>query len=122
MSESQRDATTIARRYHDAWVTGRIGDAEALLAPDLAVEVPINDYPTRESFTHALATFAAMVERVCVISALGDDREAVLLYDMSVAGLGGLRVAEHFTVEEGRIVKLVQVHDTVGIRAMGLGA
>lgn len=122
MSESQQAATTIARRYHDAWAEGRIRDAEALLAPELSVEVPINAYPTKESFTRALEAFAGMVDRVHVISMLGDAREAVLLYDMNVSGMGALRVAEHFTVENGRIVKLVQVHDTVGIRAMGLGS
>lgn len=122
MSESQQAATTIARRYHDAWAEGRIPDAEALLAPELSVEVPINAYPTKESFTRALEAFAGMVDRVHVISMLGDAREAVLLYDMNVSGMGTLRVAEHFTVENGRIVKLVQVHDTVGIRAMGLGS
>jgi hypothetical protein len=37
------------RRYHDGWTTGNHGQAIALLAPALTVEVPINAYPTAES-------------------------------------------------------------------------
>jgi uncharacterized protein YndB with AHSA1/START domain len=42
--------------------------------------------------------------------------EAMLLYDMDVEGIGNLRVVEHFTVRNGRIVRLRQVHDTEPIR------
>lgn len=116
------DAKTIARRYHDAWSSHRFEDAIALLADDLRVEVPINDYPTRDSFARALIGFGGMVERVDLIAELGSGREAMLLYDMSVAGLGPMRMVEHFTVERGRIVRLRQIHDTVAIRAAGLGS
>ncbi len=43
-----------------------------------------------------------------------------LLYDMHVQRLGMLRVAEHFTVEGGKITRIRQIHDTTAIRAAGL--
>jgi hypothetical protein len=52
---------------------------------------------------------------------MGHDNEAMLLYDMQADGLGQLRVAEHFTVADGKIVKLRQIHDTAPVRAAGLG-
>ncbi len=45
--------------------------------------------------------------------------EGMLLYDMDVAELGPLRVAEHFTVENGKITRIRQVHDTAALRAAG---
>ena len=46
--------------------------------------------------------------------------EAMLLYDMDVEKIGALRVAEHFTVKQGRISKIRQIHDTtLRIRAAG---
>lgn len=45
----------------------------------------------------------------------------MLLYDMNVSGLGTMRVAEHFTTSNGKIVRLRQIHDTAPIRAAGLG-
>lgn len=51
--------------------------------------------------------------------ALDIDGEGMLLYDMDVRGLGTLRVAEHFTVENGKIIRIRQVHDTATLRAAG---
>lgn len=111
------DALTVARSYHEAW-TGRDFDSAAkLLAADVAVEVPINDYPTAESFAAAVAAFGSMTRSVDVLSELGSGDEAMLLYDMDVEGLGALRVAEHFTVRDGRITRLRQIHDTAAIRS-----
>jgi ketosteroid isomerase-like protein len=41
---------------------------------------------------------------------------------MEVDGLGKLRVAEHFTVRDGKIARLRQIHDTAAVRAAGLGS
>ena len=50
-------------------------------------------------------------------TALADGAEAMLLYDMDVAQLGTMRIAEHFTVAGGKISRIRQIHDTVAIRA-----
>lgn len=109
-------ALATARTYHDAWTGRDFETAAGLLADDLQVEVPINAYPDAASFAAALAGFGALATRVDLLSALGGDDEAVLLYDMEVQGLGDLRVAEHFTVRDGRIVRLRQIHDTAALR------
>jgi hypothetical protein len=43
----------------------------------------------------------------------------MLLYDMDVRGLGVMRVAEHFTIRNGKIARLRQIHDTAALRAAG---
>ena len=111
----------LVRRYHDAWSSRRFDEAVDLLADDLQVEVPVNDYPTRASFVQALTEFGGMVERVELLSELAGGEEAMLLYDLFVRGIGSMRIAEHFTVRDGRIWRLRQIHDTVAIRAAGLG-
>ncbi len=95
------DALSVARAYHDAWTSRRFDEAVALLASELEVEVPINEYPTTESFATAPGT------------------KATLLYDMQVQGLGELRIAEHFTVEDGKIARIRQIHDTAALREAG---
>ena len=47
----------IVRAYHDAWTAKDFAAASALLADDLEVEVPVNEYPTAGSFAAALAGF-----------------------------------------------------------------
>jgi ketosteroid isomerase-like protein len=116
------DALAIVRAYHDAWTAGNHDAAGRCLAEDLVVEVPINSYPTRASFVAALAAFAPLVRHVAVLSSLGGAGEAMLLYDMEVEQLGRLRVAEHFSVSDGQIHRLRQVHDTAAVRAAGFGS
>lgn len=118
---SSHEALSVARRYHQGWSSRNYEQSIDLLAPTVKVEVPINDYPTAESFAQALRGFGEIVMRVELLSEMGHDNEAMLLYDMQADGLGQLRVAEHFTVADGKIVKLRQIHDTAPVRAAGLG-
>lgn len=107
------------RAYHRGWTRQQFSDATELLAADLRVEVPINSYPTRESFAEALISFGSLATSVELISELGHADEAMLLYDMEVDGLGAPRIAEHFTVADGQITRIRQIHDTAAIRAGG---
>jgi uncharacterized protein YciI len=113
------DALAVVRAYHEAWTSGRFDHAASLLASELEVEVPINDYPTAESFAAALEAFGSMVEQVDMLSEMSGGNEAMLLYDMHVQGLGKMRIAEHFTVEDGKIARIRQIHDTAALRTSG---
>jgi uncharacterized protein YndB with AHSA1/START domain len=121
MPAASDDALTTARAYHDAWSGHEFERAKALLAENLHVEVPINEYPTKESFAAALAGFGAKVEHVNLLAAMGRENEAMLLYDTDIKNLGTIRIAEHFTVHAGQISRLRQIHDTTLIRQAGLG-
>ena len=114
------DTAKIVRAYHDAWTRQDYARAKALLGGTLAVEVPVNDYPTTESFAAALESFGSMVSNVELLAAMSDGDEAMLLYDLDVERLGILRVAEHFTVDDGKITRIRQIHDTAAVRAAGL--
>lgn len=115
------DTAAIVRAYFDAWTSHDYDTATALLADGLVVEVPINDYPTVEAFAAAVRGFGSMVTNVNLLAEMTANDEAMLLYDLDVERLGSLRVAEHVTVDSGKIVRIRQVHDTVAVRAAGLG-
>jgi hypothetical protein len=113
--------TTLAtvRAYHDGWTRKQFDRAIGLLAADLTVEVPINDYSTTDSFAKAVVAFGAMTRSVELLAEFASGDEAMLLYDMDVEGLGRMRVAEHFTVAGGRIRRIRQIHDTYQLRIAG---
>jgi ketosteroid isomerase-like protein len=115
------DPAAVVRAYHDAWTSKDFDAAGALLADDLAVEVPINDYPTATSFAAAVAAIGSITTNVELLAAMSAGDEAMLLYDMDVERLGILRVAEHFTVNDGKIIRIRQIHDTAPVRAAGFG-
>lgn len=117
--DTTNETLAIVRTYHQGWSHKQFDDAVACLASDLTVEVPINDYPTADSFARALRAFGAMVANVSILAELARGSEAMLLYDMDVQGLGRMRVAEHFTVAAGKIARIRQIHDTAALRAAG---
>jgi ketosteroid isomerase-like protein len=115
-----QDTAGMVRAYHEAWTGKDFARATSLLADSLTVEVPVNDYPTTESFGAALRSFGSMVSNVELLAAMSDGNEAMLLYDLEAGPVGTLRVAEHFTVEGGKITRIRQIHDTAAVRAAGL--
>jgi len=116
---TREDTLAVVRGYHAGWSSGRFADAFAALSEELKIEVPINEYPTKASFTEAVSRFAGAVSTVKLLTELANDRDAMLLYDMEVRGIGSLRVAEHFTVDKGKITRIRQIHDTAALRGAG---
>src|SRR5205807_5792490 len=108
---TSEQALSVAHRYHQGWTSKNYKQASELLAPTLEVEVPINEYPTAESFVQALRTFGDLVTDVELLSQMSSGNEAMLLYDMQVQRLGSMRVVEHFTVADGKVTRLRQIHD-----------
>lgn len=119
MNHTTRPALLVVRQYHTAWSTGNFEAAANLLDGKLHVEVPVNHYPDKISFVAALTGFGSMVRKLELLAEFGDDDQAMLLYDMEIDQLGTMRIAEHFTVAGGKIVRLRQIHDTAALRAAG---
>jgi len=113
------ETLALVRAYFRAWTNHDFDAAISRLSDDLEVEVPINAYPTKASFADALTAFGGMVHGVVLLAELSGRDEAMLLYDMVIPQIGPLRVAEHFTVADGRITRIRQVHDTAALRAAG---
>lgn len=107
--------------YHNAWSSGDTVKAAELLSEDLLVEVPLNNYSGKPDFVAALTAFAAGARRVDMLATFQNRGGACLIYDMEVDRLGGLRVAEHFLIEDGRINTIRQIHDTAKLRRAGFG-
>jgi ketosteroid isomerase-like protein len=116
---STHDTAAIIRAYYDAWTAKDFDQAVSLLAGRLTVEVPVNVYPTTESFAAALRSFGSMTTKADLLAAMSTGNEGMLLYDMDVQGLGTLRVAEHFTVDDRKITRIRQIHDTATLRTAG---
>lgn len=114
------DALTVARAYHHAWTTRNFQDAAERLADTLVVEVPINEYSTKGDFLMAVELTRTMATRIDVLDEFGNDSGALLLYDLQLP-ITDLRVAEHFTVSDGQITRIRQIHDTAALRAAGMG-
>lgn len=112
-------ALELARSYHDAWTKKNFEEAGRYLAADLEADVPLNTYANAAEFLAGLSGFVQLVTDVDLLAELGDNEEAMLLYDVHVHSIGKLRVAEHFTVVDRQITRIRHVHDTAALRAAG---
>ena len=119
MIGSSKETLEIVRKYHSAWVNKNFEEAIQLLSPQLVVEVPVNSYPTKESFAEAVRAFGSLAKTVRILGEFANEDQAVILYDMDVEGLGQVRMAENFFVKSGLINKIRQIHDTHEIRKAG---
>ena len=111
------DALRLVRTYHEAWTRRDFVTAARCLASDLATDVPLNAYVGRDDFVAALTGFASLVGDVNLIVELANEDQVLLVYDMHSERYGTIRVAEHFTVDDGQIQQIRHVHDTVALRA-----
>ncbi len=116
---SAADALHTARTYHNAWTSRDFDAARHCLAEDLRTDVPLNTYPTREDFVHALTTFGSLVREVDLLAEFSEGDQALLLYDMHTDPFGTIRIAEQFTVADGLIRRIRHVHDTAALRGAG---
>jgi hypothetical protein len=113
---ARRESTwALARPWRWLRRTTRLEEAAGYLADELRIEVPINAYPTKASFVEALRFTRSMTTAVNVLSELGGDGEALILYDTSLP-FGVMRVAEHFGVSGDKIDRIRQIHDTHALR------
>jgi len=113
------DALTVARGYHDAWTSKNFELASDLLSEDLKIEVPINSYKTKQEFLEAVKFTCQAVTGINILSELSNKDEAILLYDMQIPSMGNLRIVEHFTITNGKIVQIRHIHDTAPFREAG---
>ena len=117
---SAEETLEVARSYHRAWTTTKDFDAAAkLLSEDLQTDLPVNAYAGKREFVEAISGFGGLVSRVEMLSECASPGEAVLVYDLEMAPLGVLRIAEQYTVVNGEITFIRQVHDTATMRAAG---
>jgi uncharacterized protein YndB with AHSA1/START domain len=113
------EALDVARAYHAAWTGKDFAAARRYLAEDLQTDVPLNTYIGPDDFAAAVARFGALTDRVDLLAEFGSAAQALLLYDMHTQPFGTLRVAEHFTVDDGLIRSIRHVHDTAALRQAG---
>jgi limonene-1,2-epoxide hydrolase len=117
---AERDETLdVVRAYHRAWTSRNFDEAGRYLSDDLVTDVPLNTYADGAEFLAAVRGFGQLVAGVDLIAEVTDGAEAVLIYDIATEPVGTLRIAEHFTVADGRITQIRHVHDTAALRAAG---
>ncbi|KAB8194663.1 hypothetical protein FH608_015885 [Nonomuraea phyllanthi] len=100
------------RGYHEARFRGDVDAAAAHVGEPFRFRSPFIDSADRTGHLATLPGFVSIVTGVELISELYGDTEATLVYDVHTATPAGTqRTAEHFRLEDGKIVSIMLVFD-----------
>jgi hypothetical protein len=112
---TEKSALDMAVAFLDAWTEGDFERAGGYLAEDFVFDGPIAHYTSASDFLAGSRRFIEMIRPGWrKVAAFGDDREALLLYDLTLGSGGPLRIADHYTVRNGQIQTETILWDTYG--------
>lgn len=118
---SYETSLAIVQAYYRNWTNQNYDEAANLLDEKIQFEMPINTYENKNEFMQAVRFTGDNATNVHLLSELGNETEAVLIYDFNFADIGGMLIAEHFKVNNGKIVFIRHIHDTFQLRKAGFG-
>jgi hypothetical protein len=114
---TEQRALDIATGFLDALTAKDIGRAGDYLAKDFTFDGPMAHYGSAAAFLSEAGSFVATIAPGWKkIAAFGDERETLLLYDLTLSSGAAWRIADHYTVREGKIQTETILWDTCGLR------
>ncbi|WP_218002022.1 hypothetical protein [Microtetraspora malaysiensis] len=109
---AQEQTRHAVRGYHEARFRGDASGAAAHLGEPFHFQSPFISSDDRTGHLATLPGFVSIVTGVDLISELYGEAEATLVYDVHTATPAGTqRTAEHFRLENGKIVSIMLVFD-----------
>ncbi len=96
------NSAEIARTFTEAWSSGDMETAASYLADDVTFDGPVNHSQGKQDYLTGLSAFAQRASDLNILATLGDDDQAIIMYELST---GPLRAtyAERLTFHEGKI-------------------
>lgn len=114
---TDQSALEIATAFLDAWTRQDFDRAGRYLADGFVFDGPIAHYRSAREFLVGSRPFAARLQPTwSKVAAFGDDQEALLLYDLVLVSDGTMRIADYYTVGNGKIETEQILWDTGGQR------
>ena len=109
----------VAIAFTEAWTSHDMTTAAGYVAEDVVFEGPMTQSAGIDPFMDGLGRFADSVTGLEVLTALGTDERAMIMYDLTTVPFGVLRAAEDFIISEGKISRDTLVFDTHAVRRAG---
>ena len=106
----------IARAFTQAWTSGDMETAAGYLADDVTFDGPINHSSGKQEYIAGLSAFARRASDLNILAALGDDDQAIIMYELTTGPLRAI-YAERLTIRDGKIQTDRLVFDSYPMRA-----
>jgi SnoaL-like domain len=106
----------VAIAFTEAWTSHDMTTAAGYVATDVVFEGPMTQNAGIDGFMDGLSRFAQTVTGLEMLTAVGTDERAMIMYDLITGPFGRLRAAEELVVSDGKITRDTLVFDTHPVR------
>ena len=112
-------AADVVQAYHDAWTSGDIDRAVALLDDSAVCHAPDPDITTKADWREYLAAFVPMLTGAPELTRMTDGNRVALWYFPQTDTAKSILASELFTVEDDRIIEIRLAFDRLGYMPPG---
>ncbi len=106
----------IARTFTQAWTSGDMTTAANYLADDVTFDGPVNHSRGKQDYLTGLSAFAQRASDLNILAALGDDEQAMIMYEMTT-GPHRTTYVERLTFRDGKIQTDRLIFDSYPMRS-----
>ncbi|MCS3446888.1 MULTISPECIES: nuclear transport factor 2 family protein [Bradyrhizobium] len=117
MTERNGKALAVAHTYFDAMASRDADKIVSISADDIVCNSPRGELNGSAAFRGFHEGFSRMIKKLTLLAAFGDDAEAVIVYDADTHPVANAIVAEHLTVENGKIASTRVIYDATAFAA-----
>jgi ketosteroid isomerase-like protein len=114
---AEHSALDVVTAYTEAWAGKDMEAAAGYLAADVVFDGAAARYESSEPLLRGLAGFVARIAPGWrQLAAVAQREQAMLMYEVRLPSGKPIRLAEHFTVRDGKIRSETLVFDTAALR------
>jgi ketosteroid isomerase-like protein len=117
MTKTSDKALEVARAYVDAIANKDVDTILSISAEDVVCTSPIGQTMGLEPFRAFQDGFAKMITNLTVLAVYGDDKQAVVVYDVETHPVPHAVVAELINVKNGKLTSTNVIYDATPFAA-----
>ena len=111
MNRTNDKAVTVANAYFDAMAAKDVDTIISLCADDVVCTSPVGELQGALAFRGFQEGFAKMIKKLTPVAIFGDDEHAVVVYNSETYPVPHAIVAEHITLNDGKIASTTVIYD-----------
>lgn len=110
-------AVEIARTYVKAMADKNVDAILSISAPDVVCTSPLGQTTGIEAFRGFQEGFARMITNLTILAVHGDDKQAVVVYDVETHPVPHAVVAELLKIKDGKLASTQVIYDATPFAA-----
>jgi hypothetical protein len=110
-------ALTIARTYFDGMANKDVDTIMSVASADIVCTSPIGQTVGAAAFRGFQEGFGRMIKKLTLVAAFGDGEHAVIVYESETHPVPHAIVAEHLTIEDGKVATTTVIYDATPFAA-----